>query len=330
MKKRLLFLGITSLSFGLISSLTAVEVTGIAAKINGKVITKNEVNYHLTPYKQQLDASTPRKGEEYHNLLKDAKKRILDDLIERELILSDFRVKTNNNGIPARAIDSELDRQIRDNFNNNREEFNKALKSAGITPEQNRREVEKKLIVQAMRAEQLRNAIPPLPDEVQAEYKEHKNKMRNITGDSLEYHKIYITKQDPQNPLITPQSQLELAEGIVEKIKSGTPFADLAKEHSADSYAEDGGKVEKTKRTDLSAAFASILMDTPEGEILGPLEDQYGYTIVKLDKKYYGPAPELSEVRNQMESRVRARKNKLKQDRWIKRLRNTAMIEIKN
>ena len=181
-----------------------------------------------------------------------------------------------------------------------------------------------------MRAEQLRNAIPPLPDEVQAEYKEHKNKMRNITGDSLEYHKIYITKQDPQNPLITPQSQLELAEGIVEKIKSGTPFADLAKEHSADSYAEDGGKVEKTKRTDLSAAFASILMDTPEGEILGPLEDQYGYTIVKLDKKYYGPAPELSEVRNQMESRVRARKNKLKQDRWIKRLRNTAMIEIKN
>ena len=68
-------------------------------------------------------------------------------------------------------------------------------------------------------------------------------------------------------------------------------------------------------------------METPEGQILGPLEDGRGYTIVRLDNKYYGPAPALSKVRKEIESRVRARKNKEKHDRWMKRLKQNAMIE---
>lgn len=319
---------VASLSL-LTSSAEAREVTGIAAKVNGHVITKNEVNYHLTPYRQQLDASMPRKGPEYYSLIKKARNEILDSLIERELILDEFRQKTGKGTIPSHAIDQEINRQIRDLYNNSRSEFNKSLRQAGVTMQQHRKETEKKLIVQAMRAQQFKNAVPPLPNEVSAEYNKHKGKMRNITGDALEYHKIYIAKIDPNNPLITPKTQLELAEDIVEQLKKGAKFEDLAKKYSADSYAQDGGKVEKTKRTDLSPAFAAILMDTDTGKILGPLEDGRGYTIVRLDKKYYGPAPSLSKVRPAIEARVRARKNKSKHDRWMKRLRDNAMIEKK-
>ncbi len=307
----------------------AREVTGIAAKVNGSVITKNEINYHLTPYREQLNASMPRKGSQYYTLLKKARKEILNDLIERELILSEFKERTKRTGIPAHAIDQEINRQIRTLYNNNRDEFNKALRQSGVTLQQHRKETEKKLIVQAMRAQQFKNAVPPLPSEVRAEYNKHKRRLRDITGDALEFHKIYIPKFDPQNPMITPKTQLSLAEDIVAKLKKGEDFETLAKKYSKDSYAEDGGKVEKTNRTDLSPAFAAILMETPVGKILGPLEDGRGYTIVRLDKKYYGPPPPLSKVRKQMEARVRARKNKPKYDRWMKRLRANAMIQIK-
>ena len=309
------------------SSTAALEVTGIAAKVNGRAITKNEVNYHLTPYRQQLDASMPRKGPQYDELIKKARHEILESLIERELILSEFRVRTDDRKLPAHAIDREIDRQIRELYNNNRTEFNKSLSQAGLTPAQHRLETEKKLIVQAMRAQHFQNAVPPLPKEVESEYNEHKNKMRDITGDALEYHKIYIPKINPDNPLVTPEIQLQLADDIVARLKKGESFEALAKEHSADSYAQDGGKVVKTQRTDLSPAFAAILMDATTGEILGPLEDARGYTIVRLDKKYYGPTPPLSEVKAQVESRVRARKNKDKYDRWMKRIRANAMIQ---
>ncbi len=327
--KHTVFVALIGLS-SLATPAQAREVTGIAAKVNGRVITKNEVNYHLTPYRQQLNTSMPRKGPQYYSLIKKARGEILDSLIERELILSDFRVKTGGNGkIPAHAIDQEINRQVRELYNNNRTEFNKSLRQAGVTTQQHRRETEKKLIVQAMRSEQFKNAVPPLPNEVQAEYNKHKNKMRDITGDALEYHKIYIPKFDAKNALVTPKTQLELAEDIVAKLKKGANFGELAKQHSQDAWADQGGKVEKQKRTDLSPAFAAILMETPTGKILGPLEDGRGFTIVRLDKKYYGPAPSLSKVRPSIEGRVRARKNKSKHDRWMKRLRDNGMIEKK-
>ena len=307
----------------------AREVTGIAAKVNGKVITKNEVNYHLTPYREQLNAQMPRKGPQYYSLLKKARNEILDSLIERELILSEFRHRTNDRKIPSHAIDAEIERQVRELYNNNRSEFNKALKQSGITPQQHRRETEKKLIVQAMRAQQFKNAVPPLPNEIRTEFNKHRRKMRDVTGDALEFHKIYIPKVDPSNPLVTPKTQLQLAESLIDQLKKGANFEELAKKHSKDAYASEGGKVEKTKRTDLSPAFAAILMETPQGKVLGPLEDGRGFTIVRLDKKYYGPTPPLSKVRKVIEGRVRARKNKAKHDRWMKRLRENAMIEKK-
>lgn len=319
-------------SLALISSLSlaqAREVTGIAAKVNGRVITSNELNFHLTPIREQVEAAMPRKGEQYDKILKDAREKILDDLIERELILSEYQKLTNGNGIPKSSIDSEIARQIAENFNNNKTEFNKALRDAGLTPEQNRREVEKKLIVQAMRSQQYKNSVPPLPDEVAEQYSEQKTKLRDTTADALEYHKIYIPKRDRMNPAINPEAQLKLAEEIVLKLKDGANFEELAVKHSGDSYASDGGKITKTLCTDLSASFAAILMDKAKGDIVGPLEDPNGYTIVCLDQKHYGPSPSLSKVRKQMENRVRASKNKVKLDRWVKRLRDNAMIEIK-
>ena len=321
-------LAVTCALFSLTTLANARQVTGIAAKVNGSIITINEVNYHLTPYRQQLDAAIPRKGPEYYKMISKARGEILDNLIERELILSDF--KNNLQGsIPSSAIDSEIKRQVRELYNNNRSEFSKSLRKAGITPQQHRRETERKLIVQAMRSRQFSNAVPPLPNEVRAEYNKHKIQMRDITADKIDYHKIYILKNDPSNALVTPEIQLKLAEDIVKKLKSGANFAELAKEHSADSYAEDGGKVVGQKRTDLSPAFAAILMDTANGKVLGPLEDGRGYTIVRIDKKHYGPVPSLSKVRKTIESRVRARKNKTKHDKWMKRLRSSAMIQKK-
>lgn len=313
---------------GLVSSSHAREVTGIAAKVNGRVITKNEVYYHLIPYRQQLDVQIPKKNELYHKLLGEARNEILDSLIERELILSEFHHKIKGR-IPDYAIDDEIKRQIRELYNNNRSEYVKALRESGMTPLQHRRETEKKLIVQAMRAQQYANSVPPLPSEIKEEYNQHKLKMRDITGDALEGHKIYIPKIDPQNPIATPESQRELAKGLVERLNKGEDFATLARKHSVDSFAEAGGKVEKIPRTDLSPAFASILMETDIGKILGPLEDSRGYTIARVDKKYYGPVPPLSKVKQQIEGRVRARKNKARQDRWIKRLRKNAMIDKK-
>lgn len=311
------------------SPIGARTVTGIAAKVNGRVITTNEVEYHLTPYREQLNAKMPRKGKLYYKFLGKARNEILENLIERELILSEFEKKTGRKSIPSRAIDEEIRRQIHELYNGNRKAFVKALHEAGLSQQQHYKETEKKLIVSAMRGQRFSNSLPPLPSEVKKEYYAYRRNLRDKSKDAISYHKIYVAKHDPNVPEATAESRLELAESLIKRLKKGESFEELAREYSADSFAEDGGKVEHMARVNLSPAFGAILMQVDTGEVIGPLEDGGGYMIVRVDKKHYGPSPSLSKVRPLIESRVRARKNKAKHDAWMRQLKRHAMIEKK-
>ena len=69
-----------------------------------------------------------------------------------------------------------------------------------------------KMIVQSMRAQQFSDAPPPLPNEIQNEYNEIRETLRDTSKDKITFRKIFIPAVDPENPLATPETQLALAE----------------------------------------------------------------------------------------------------------------------
>ena len=310
-----------------LTSLAAIEVNGIAAIANGKVITKRETAFMLAPLNAQLQAKYPRRGKAYVNELEKAKDEILDELIDRELILSEFETKLQGS-LPREAVEEEVQRQIRETYNGNEQEFLKQLKELRMDRSKYEELTEKKLIVQAMRAQQFNDAPPPTPGEVQAEYNKEKRNFRDVTKDKIVYEKIYISKLGPNN-VPMQEEMLILAEGLAEQIKGGADFASLAKEHSVDAYADDGGQWPEVARTDLSPPFAAIIFGEETGTIIGPLEDQFGFTIVRVKKKIDGPAPPLDKVRKNIEARVQRQKNSERYERWISQIRKGAIIRKK-
>lgn len=304
-----------------------IEVNGIAAIVNGRVITRNQVSFLLAPFYAQLVAQYPRRGPQFETKFKEAKKNIMDELIDREIILDEF--KTMGATIKPYAVDEEVKRQKGELFNGDETKFREELKRSRLTMDGYREMTREKLIVQAMRSQQFSDAPPPLPNEVQAEYNEIKNTLRDTSKDKISFQKIFIPAGDPENPLATPDSQLALAEEIVNKLAKGADFAELAKEHSRDAFAEDGGLQENIPREDLASEFAAILFDSKEGQIVGPLLDRQGFTIVKPTKLMFGPAPALSgKVREGVEQRVRSKKTSAQYERWIKDKRARASIRI--
>ncbi len=303
------------------------EINGIAATVNGLVITKKEVAFALSPIVAELRAQFPRRGTEFEKRIKESYEKILNDFIDRELVMSEF--KTQGGKIRSNAVDEEVQRQIRERANGDQVKFREDLTKSGMTMETFRTMTERQMIVQAMRASKFSDAAPPLPFEIQKEYDEVKLKLRDTSGDTMTFLKIYIPALDAKNPAATPESQLDLADEIVKQLKSGANFEDLAKQHSRDAFAELGGKQEKVPRTDLAPEFAALIMDPPEGTIIGPLMDPRGLTIVKVLEKFYGPIPPLSQVHDQIEQRVARQKSAERYDRWIKTLRAKAMIQKK-
>ena len=308
----------------------AFEVNGIAAKVNGRIVTKNKVGFMLSPIYAQLAAQFPRRGAEFERQLLESREKILQELIDREIILSEFKeMEKKGANLPAQVVEREITRQIREVYNGSEEKFEEELKRARMSRDAYRKMTREQLIVQAMRAEHFSDAPPPLPGEIAKEYADIKVTLRDITKDQITFQKIFLPRQDAQNPLATPESQLALAEQLVSEINNGADVGELAKKHSRDAFAAEGGLQTNSPRTDLAPEFASIIFSRKNGDVVGPLEDPAGFTIVKIIQITPGPSPALSEVREMVEERVRRKKSSAAYEKWIESKRKTALIERK-
>jgi peptidyl-prolyl cis-trans isomerase SurA len=303
-----------------------IEVNAIAAKVNGSAITKNEVAFMLSPIYAQLTTQFPRRGPEFDRQFTEAREKILQELIDRRIILDEF--KQVGASIRPYLIDEEVKRQIRELYNGDESLFREELKKSRMTMDGYREMTREKMVVQAMRAQQFSDAPPPLPNEIQNEYNEVNSTLRDVTKDNITFRKIFIPSADPENPLATPDTQLALAEDITKQAKEGKSFEELAKTYSKDAFAELGGLQENLPRTDLSPEFSAILFDATENQVVGPLLDPRGFTVVMVLSKVLGPAPALSVVRPMIEERVRRKKTSEQYDRWIESRRKQAMVTI--
>ena len=304
-----------------------IEVNGIVGKVNGRIITKNQVGFMLAPIYAQLVAQFPRRGSEFERQFMEAKDKIIQELVDRQLILDEFKRMGAN--IKPHIIDEEIKRQLRENYNGNEVNFREELKRSRLTMDGYREMTREKMIVHAMRQQKFADAPPPLPNEINREYAEMKESMRDTSKDVISFQKIFIPRVDQLNPASSPETQLTLAEELSRQLAEGKDFAEIAKTYSKDAFAEQGGVQNDVPRTDLAPEFAAIIFDAPEGKVIGPLEDPQGFTLVKITKKNLGPSPSLDKVRNMVEERVRHKKTSVQYDRWMAGLRKKAIIDIR-
>lgn len=100
------------------------------------------------------------------------------------------------------------------------------------------------------------------------------------------------------------------AQELLARAKAGEPFADLAKTYSKDGgTAPNGGDLGALTRSQLPDALGDAIFSMKEGEIRGPIESDFGFHIVRLDKILErGPLP-LEQVRGELLSELRERES---------------------
>lgn len=98
------------------------------------------------------------------------------------------------------------------------------------------------------------------------------------------------------------EAALKLANELLEQVKADpTRFADLAKKHSADpGSARLGGDLDFFNQGVMVPAFDKAVFAAKKGEIVGPIETDFGYHVIYVtDVKGEDTRP-LSEVRGQI------------------------------
>lgn len=95
------------------------------------------------------------------------------------------------------------------------------------------------------------------------------------------------------------------AKKIIEELKKGGDFAELAKKHSTDPGAAQGGDLGFFKKDDMVPEFATAAFGLKPGEITQiPVKTQFGWHIIKLEERRSAAPPTFEESRDELRQKL--------------------------
>jgi parvulin-like peptidyl-prolyl isomerase len=96
---------------------------------------------------------------------------------------------------------------------------------------------------------------------------------------------VILLKVDPSSPQAVWNSAKDEAQGIHRKLKAGADFAELAKLHSGDKSAAQGGQMDYTHRGMLPEAVHGVVDALKPKELSEPVQLLEGVAILRLDDR---------------------------------------------
>ena len=113
------------------------------------------------------------------------------------------------------------------------------------------------------------------------------------------------------------------AKGIVEELKKGADFAELAKKKSKDPGASDGGDLGFFTKEQMVPEFSAAAFALEPGKISDPVKSQFGWHVIKVEEKRNRKPPDFDQVKGQIETYV----TRKAQAEYVGKLREAAKVE---
>ena len=292
-------------------------IDGIAATVNGEVITFSQVRGLIGPRERILRQQYT--GEEYQKQLKEAEAQALKDLIDRELIVQSF--KKEKFALPDYFVEQRTNEIIRENFGGDRNTFMKMLEAQNFSLSEFKKNEFEKIIVSAMRGKNVNPNMVASPTRIAEYYKKHREEFSSKA--EVKLRMIMIPSRAGEG---NAASQKAMAAEIVGKLSGGGDFARMAQMYSEDSTRDLGGDWGWVQRQTLAGPLEKIAFSLPVGKVSNIVELGGNYYILKVDEKRGGVTKPLAQVRDEVEKKLRQEDAQRMQENWLAGLRQKATI----
>jgi len=95
------------------------------------------------------------------------------------------------------------------------------------------------------------------------------------------------------------------AKKIIAELKAGGDFAALAKAHSTDSGAAQGGDLGFFKKADMLPEFSDAAFKLQPGQVTDqPVKTRYGWHVIKVIARRQAPAPTFEQAHDQIRQQI--------------------------
>lgn len=312
---------------------TQTVVERIIARVNNQIITQSDLKRERETLQNELRQQSPADA--------DAKfaaqeKNLLRDLIDSQLLVD----KGKDIGV---NVDNELVKRLdemRKQMNlESMEDLQKAAEAQGVSYEDFKANMKNNLIKQRVIGEEVGRRVQILPSEVSKYYEDHKKEMEQ--PESVRLAEILVAPPAPQpaadanaaqQPPAEDPAALAAAEtkakSLLEQIKKGAKFEDVAKASSQGPSAADGGDLGDFKRGTLAKELEDRVFAMKASEVSDVIRTKQGFIILKVLEHHSAGVPPQKEVESQIMEALYYEKLQPTLRDYLTKLREDAFIHI--
>lgn len=318
--KRILFgLGFFLFLCGPISSSEAV-VDRVVAVVNQEIITLSEVEKLTGPLQQEIQTEDRWEKRER---VREVCRSVLEKMIEEKLI--DQEVKKSGVKVPSKEVEGALEEIMRKN-SATQKDLETALTKDGVTLEAFKKEIEKKLLRMKLIHWAIKTESKVEEKELRDFYQKNIDRYRRNES----YRPGHILFVVPKGA--TPEETREIrrqCQKVLEKIKGGENFGEMALLYSQDATAKDRGELGYFKKGELLSALEKEALRLRIGEVSGIIRTEYGFHLIKLLDRKGGDAPPFEEIKQKVHADYLEREKENAIQQFLSTLKEKSVIEIK-
>jgi len=290
---------------------------GVKAIVGSTVITYQQVEDNATKAIELLQREYGNDPDLYQKKLMDTLGDALEDLVQRQLILTEF--ETAGYKLPDNIVDNEVEHRIRDQFGD-RATLTKSLQAEHMTFETLREQVREQIIVDAMRQKYVSDSVIISPLKIQEYYNAHKDDYK--VEDEIHLRMIVLDS----TAAATPEQRKRMAQEIIGKIDEGASFSEMAAIYSTGSQRNQGGDWGWVERSVLRKELADAAFALTPGKHSGVIETPDASYVMLVEEAHPAHVRPLSEVRDDIEKTLQAEERTKVQKDWIDGLKKKTFV----
>jgi peptidyl-prolyl cis-trans isomerase SurA len=314
-------------------------VEEIIARVNNEIITRTEYVRSRDQLKQELqqqDSATADRA------FAEKQRDVLRDLIDQQLLLQ----KGKDLGITG---DTELIKKLdemRKQMNlGSMEELEKAAEAQGASYEDFKQNLRNQIITQRVIGQEVGSKMAMNKDDVKKFYDQHRAEMER--PEEVRLAEIIIAPKTPAKPTVgadgkpEPPSEAETeaalaaaqakAQDLLDQVRKGAKFADLAKKYSDGPSAKDGGDLGSPfKRGTLSKELEDKVFALKTGEVTDVVRTKQGFVFLQVTEHQAAGIPTLKQVEPRIQDALYMQKLQPALRAFLTTLREEAFIDYKN
>ena len=284
----------------------------VVARVNGVGIAAADLEKAIRNLEANVGNQIPpeRRSEVYRG--------ILDQLVEMRLLEQEAAARN------IKATDAEVAAGI-DQMKKQAptpEAFSKALASRKMTEADLRAEARQRLAVDKLLTTEVEPKAAVTEADIADFYK--KNPQFFMQPEAVRASHILLKADTPEAKVAAKAK----AEDLLNQIKGGADFAALAKQHSNDGSAANGGDLGFFPRGQMVKAFEDAAFALKAGEVSPIVESEFGYHIIKAGEHRDARTVPIAEVSDRIAQALRQQKQQALAQEYVQSLKAKGKVEI--